>query len=70
VTNPLIRCSETFSNPVALLAACEQRGLEGILPKRADAPPPAGKTKDWVKVKCASWREANKHRHELFKKHK
>ena len=22
---------------------------------------------DWVKVKCRLWREANKHRHKLFK---
>jgi hypothetical protein len=25
---------------------------------------------DWIKVKCATWREANKDRHELFKKRK
>jgi hypothetical protein len=22
---------------------------------------------DWLKVKCRPWREANRHRHELFK---
>jgi bifunctional non-homologous end joining protein LigD len=36
VKNPMLRNSETFSDPVALLAACERHGLEGIVSKRID----------------------------------
>ncbi len=32
-------------------AACAQ-GLEGIVAKKARAPYPAGRTRDWVKIKC------------------
>lgn len=57
--------SEGFDDPAKLLAACEERGLEGIVSKRLDAPYRSGKC-DWVKVKTAAWREANKDRGELF----
>ena len=40
-------------------------GLEGIISKRRDLPYRSGAA-DWVKVKCLSWREANKDRGELF----
>ena len=60
-----IRFSEAFSDPEALLAACERHGLEGVVSKRKDAPYPSGKC-DWIKVKTRAWREANKRRGELF----
>jgi ATP-dependent DNA ligase len=44
-------------------------GLEGIVSKRRDFPYRSGAA-DWVKVKCLTWREANKDRWELFDKHK
>ena len=42
-----------------------RRRLEGIVSKRVDAPYRSGYTcdwikVDWIKVKCASWREGNK----------
>jgi hypothetical protein len=40
-----------------LLKAADRLGLEGVV---RDAPYRSGKQCDWVKVKCATWREANK----------
>jgi bifunctional non-homologous end joining protein LigD len=64
-----LRLSETFDDGAKLLASCEQMGLEGIVSKRRDFPYRSGPA-DWIKVKCLTWREANKDRHELFKKRK
>jgi bifunctional non-homologous end joining protein LigD len=64
-----LRLSETFDDGDKLLASCEQMGLEGIVSKRRDFPYRSGAA-DWVKVKCASWREANKDRGELFNRDK
>jgi bifunctional non-homologous end joining protein LigD len=38
--------------------------LEGIVSKRADAPYRSGRSTDWIKTKCAAWREANRDRFE------
>jgi bifunctional non-homologous end joining protein LigD len=57
--------SESFSDPDLLLLECRKRGLEGIVSKKKDAPYRSGKC-DWIKVKCAEWREANKDRGDLF----
>ena len=64
-----LRLSETFDDGAKLLASCECMGLEGIVSKRRDFPYRSGKA-DWIKVKCLSWREANKDRGELFNKEK
>ena len=61
-----IRLSETFNDAERLLVACEERGLEGIVSKRAAAPYVSGKTHSWIKVKCKAWREANRERYKLF----
>jgi bifunctional non-homologous end joining protein LigD len=63
-----IRLSETFDDPIALLRACVERGLEGIVSKRVDRPYRPGPSKDWLKTKSAAWREANRWRHEFFAK--
>jgi hypothetical protein len=34
--------------------------LEGIVSKHRDAPHRPGKQCDWIKVKCKTWRAANK----------
>jgi hypothetical protein len=47
---------------------CEERRLEGILSKRNRCALPLGTASDWIKVKCAGWREANKERWRLFEK--
>ena len=56
--HPSILFSSAFDDPHRLLAACEERRLEGIVSKRIDAPYRSGNASDWVKVKCAGWREA------------
>jgi bifunctional non-homologous end joining protein LigD len=62
-----LRLSETFDDAAKLLASCEQMGLEGIVSKRRNFPYRSGPA-DWIKVKCLTWREANKDRHQLFNK--
>jgi ATP-dependent DNA ligase len=44
--------------------------LEGIVSKRRDAPYRSGKQRGWVKIKCATWCEANKERWRLFERHR
>ena len=38
----------------------EERGLEGIVSKRRDAPYRSGECRDWRKVKTLVWREVNR----------
>jgi bifunctional non-homologous end joining protein LigD len=64
-----LQFSETFDDGTKLLASCERMGLEGIVSKKKDAPYRSGKC-DWIKVKCPSWREANKNRGDLFNNNK
>ena len=63
---PALRLSETFPDPERLLAVCNEHGLEGIVSKRADRPYASGRTKNWIKVKCPAWREANRERFKMF----
>ena len=65
---PAISLSEPFEDGLALLRVAEQRGLEGIVSKRRDAPYRSGECRDWRKVKTASWREANRERWRLFER--
>jgi bifunctional non-homologous end joining protein LigD len=60
--------SESFDDDLELLAAADRLGLEGIVSKRCDAPYRSGKQCGWVKVKCETWREANKERWRLFER--
>jgi bifunctional non-homologous end joining protein LigD len=50
-----------FSDDVrALMAACDQLRLEGIVAKRADAPyRPGVRSADWLKLKTAEWRSVH-----------
>ena len=66
--HPNVLFSAAFDNPLRLLAACEERRLEGIVSKRTDAPYGSGNASDWVKVKCAGSREAHRERWRLFEK--
>jgi ATP-dependent DNA ligase len=57
--------------PIALsplLEAAERHGLEGIVSKRRAAPYRSGESRDWVKVKTAAWREANRERWRMFER--
>jgi bifunctional non-homologous end joining protein LigD len=63
-----LRLSESFDDGVKLLAAAEGMRLEGVVSKRRDAPYRSGKKCDWIKVKCLSWRAANRERWRLFER--
>jgi bifunctional non-homologous end joining protein LigD len=63
--HPYVRYSEPFENGEQLLAECRHRGLEGVVSKRKHTPYKSGKC-DWIKVKCAQWKEDNKNRGDLF----
>jgi ATP-dependent DNA ligase len=52
-----------------LLKAADQMKLEGIVSKRRDALYRPGKKSAWIKIKCATWRAANKERWRLFERH-
>jgi bifunctional non-homologous end joining protein LigD len=57
-----------FDNGAKLLAAAERHGLEGVVSKRQASAYRSGPSRDWVKVKTATWREANRERWRLFQK--
>jgi len=63
---PAVSMSEPFEDGLALLRVAEQRGLEGVLSKRRDAPYRSGECRDWRKVKTVTWCAANKERRRLF----
>jgi len=65
---PVLYLSDTFTNGDELLARCAKMRLEGIVSKRLDRPYISGPTRDWIKVKCAGWKEANRWRAEVFSK--
>jgi hypothetical protein len=44
---PAISLSEPFEDGLALLRVAEQRGLEGVVSKRRDAPYRSGECRDW-----------------------
>ena len=55
---PAASLSEQFEDGLALLCVAEQRGLEGVVSKRRDAPSRSGECRDWRKVKTQAWRDA------------
>jgi bifunctional non-homologous end joining protein LigD len=63
---PGVSLSEPFEDGLSLLRAAEERGLEGVVSKRRDAPYRSGECRDWRKVKTVAWREANRERWRLF----
>jgi bifunctional non-homologous end joining protein LigD len=65
---PVLYLSDTFASGDELLAMCAKLRLEGIVSKRLDRPYVSGPTRDWIKVKCAAWKEANRWRAEVFEK--
>ena len=60
--------SESFDDGFELRKAADRMKLEGIVSKRRDAPYRSGKQSDWIKTKCATWRQANKERWRLFER--
>src|SRR5262249_40303871 len=65
---PAVSLSEPCEAGLALLRVAEQRGLEGVVSKRRDAPYRSGECRDWRKVKTVAWREANRERWRLFER--
>jgi bifunctional non-homologous end joining protein LigD len=65
---PAVSLSEPFDDGLTLLRVAEERGLEGIVSKRRDAPYRSGECRDWRKVKTWAWREANRERWRLFER--
>ncbi len=59
---------EQFEDPLALLRAAEQHGLEGIVSKRLDRPYRSGSRCGWVKVKTSAWLVANRDRWKRFQR--
>ena len=58
--------SETFEAGDRLLAECDSRGLEGVIAKHKGSIYRSGRSTSWIKVKCPSWRDANRERGKLF----
>jgi bifunctional non-homologous end joining protein LigD len=56
-----------FDNGAKLLEVAERHGLEGIVSKRQASAYSSGPCRDWVKIKTAGWREANRERWETFR---
>jgi bifunctional non-homologous end joining protein LigD len=63
-----LRLSEAFDDPHALLAVCEKHGLEGIVSKLREDRYRSGPNRNWIKVKTATWRAANRERYKLFER--
>jgi bifunctional non-homologous end joining protein LigD len=57
-----------FDDGAKLLQAAERQGLEGIVSKRQASAYRSGPSRDWVKVKTAAWREANRERWRQFER--
>ena len=57
-----------FDNGAKLLEAADRHGLEGIVSKRQASAYRSGPSRDWVKMKTAAWRAANRERWRLFQK--
>ena len=67
---PAVSITEPFEDGLALLRVAEERGLEGVVSKRRDAPYKSGECRDWRKVETISWRQANRERWRLFERKK
>jgi bifunctional non-homologous end joining protein LigD len=65
---PVLYLPDAFASGDELLAMCAKMRLEGIVSKRLDRPYVSGPTRDWIKVKCAAWKEENRWRAEVFEK--
>jgi bifunctional non-homologous end joining protein LigD len=65
---PVLYLPDSFTDGAELLRICTKFRLEGIVSKRLDRPYVSGPTRDWLKTKCAAWKEANRWRAEAFAK--
>jgi bifunctional non-homologous end joining protein LigD len=65
---PCLHLVLQFDDGEALLESAERLGLEGVVSKRRQALYRSGRSRDWLKIKTAAWREANRGRWRLFEK--
>lgn len=63
-----VQFSCDFPDPLKLLEAANRMGLEGIVSKRKESAYRSGPTRDWLKIKTAAWRAANRDRWDMFEK--
>lgn len=66
--SPVLRFSQDFPDPIALLRAAEEMQLEGIVSKQGSLPYRPGRGSGWIKVKTKSWRQQNSNRAQFFLK--
>ena len=59
-----LQFSGDFDDSTAVLHTCQRMNLEGIVSKRRQSAYRSGPTRDWLKVKTATWRAANRDRWE------
>jgi bifunctional non-homologous end joining protein LigD len=64
-----VRYSESFEDGQPLLKAAIGLGLEGVVSKRRSSLYRSGPCRDWVKVKSAAWRDANRERWKLLRRY-
>jgi hypothetical protein len=57
---------EAFFRFLDVLETCKRMNIEGIVTKRRESAYRPGPTRDWLKIKTASWRAANRDRWEMF----
>ena len=65
---PFLKEIQTFPNGWLLLKYCDKFGFEGVVSKRLVSRYASGPSRNWVKVKCKGWKEANVNRGELFER--
>ena len=67
VVSPCLHAVDGFDDPIRLLKAAAEHGLEGIVSKRLDAPYRSGNRSGWTKVKTPRWQAANQRRLEAIR---
>lgn len=67
---PELQFSDSYGDPISLLARLDKQGIEGIVSKVKAQAYVSGRNRSWVKVKCHAWRAANADRKDLFKKNR
>jgi bifunctional non-homologous end joining protein LigD len=63
---PAVLMSKAFDDGPGLLRVAEKHKLEGVVSKKREAPYRSGSCRDWMKVKTAEWKAANRDRGALF----
>jgi bifunctional non-homologous end joining protein LigD len=65
--DPALGLVPSFDDGQALLLACTDKGVEGIVSKLRDAPYRPGSRPEWLKIKCPGWTAQNRDRWEKLR---